>query len=101
MRLLVVEESPKLARTVSRGLRHEGYAVDVVTAAARRSRERTPMATHKPGNDESQDDALLAAVTDALGPAVLACVRSAGRRPAPRRGSSCETMNDGFARRGG
>ncbi len=30
MRLLVVEDDEKLARVVSRGLRHEGYAVDVV-----------------------------------------------------------------------
>ena len=30
MRLLLVEDDAKLARAVSRGLRHEGYAVDVV-----------------------------------------------------------------------
>jgi two-component system, OmpR family, copper resistance phosphate regulon response regulator CusR len=29
MRLLVVEHDEKLARAVARGLRHEGYAVDV------------------------------------------------------------------------
>jgi DNA-binding response OmpR family regulator len=29
MRLLVVEDDEKLARAVARGLRHEGYAVDV------------------------------------------------------------------------
>jgi two-component system OmpR family response regulator len=30
MRLLIVEDDAKLARAVGRGLRHEGYAVDVV-----------------------------------------------------------------------
>src|SRR4051812_8062951 len=30
MRLLLVEDDAKLARAVERGLRHEGYAVDVV-----------------------------------------------------------------------
>ena len=30
MRLLLVEDDAKLARAVARGLRHEGYAVDVV-----------------------------------------------------------------------
>jgi two-component system, OmpR family, response regulator len=30
MRLLIVEDDAKLARAVERGLRHEGYAVDVV-----------------------------------------------------------------------
>ena len=33
MRLLLVEDDPKLARAVSRGLRHEGYAVDVAADA--------------------------------------------------------------------
>src|SRR4051812_35862547 len=31
MRLLLVEDDPKLARAVSRGLRREGYAVDVAS----------------------------------------------------------------------
>jgi two-component system OmpR family response regulator len=30
MRILVAEDEPKVARAVARGLRHEGYAVDVV-----------------------------------------------------------------------
>ena len=30
MRLLVVEDDAKLAAAIGRGLRHEGYAVDVV-----------------------------------------------------------------------
>jgi two-component system, OmpR family, response regulator len=33
VRLLLVEDDPKLARAVSRGLRHEGYAVDVAADA--------------------------------------------------------------------
>ena len=31
MRLLLVEDNPKLVRSISRGLRAEGYAVDVAT----------------------------------------------------------------------
>jgi two-component system, OmpR family, response regulator len=31
VRLLLVEDDPKLARAVSRGLRHEGFAVDLAT----------------------------------------------------------------------
>src|SRR5882724_7749778 len=31
MRLLLVEDDPKLSRAVSRGLRAEGYAVDIAT----------------------------------------------------------------------
>ena len=47
MRLLIVEDEPRIVEIVTSALRKAGFAVDAVATAANKARETSPGATHK------------------------------------------------------
>ena len=93
VRLLLVEDDAKLARALARGLRHEGYAVDVARPTATRRWCRRPSGTTTRSCSTSCCPAATASRSaralrerGCWAPVLMLTARGAGPRPHPRPG---------------